>query len=108
MKRNIQYISIMMILVLIAALSIYLFSNDKFSSHESGYELLQEQLKEKKDMISTDVVVKNNSSSKEEENQTQPDSGEMIHQKEVVQSEPQSNLEEEKNTSEDFILEIAE
>lgn len=98
----------MMILVLIAALSIYLFSNDKFSSHESGYELLQEQLKEKKDMISTDVVVKNNSSSKEEENQTQPDSGEMSHQKEVVQSEPQSNLEEEKNTSEDFILEIAE
>lgn len=108
MKRNIQYISIMMILVLIAALSIYLFSNDKFSSHESGYELLQEQLKEKKDMISTDVVVKNNSSLKEEENQTQLDSGEKIHQKEVVQSEPQSNLEEEKNTSEDFILEVAE
>lgn len=108
MKKNIQYISIMMILVLIAALSIYLFSNDKFSSHESGYELLQEQLKEKKDMISTDVVVKNNSSSKEEENQIQPDSGEMIHQKEVVQSKPQSNLEEDKNTSEDFILEIAE
>ena len=97
-----------MILVLIAALSIYLFSNDKFSSHESGYELLQEQLKEKKDMISTDVVVKNNSSSKEEENQIQPDSGEMIHQKKVVQSKPQSNLEEDKNTSEDFILEIAE
>lgn len=108
MKRNIQYISIMMILVLIAALSIYLFSNDKFSSHESGYELLQEQLKEKKNVISTDVVVKNNSSSKEEENQTQLDSGEMIHQKEVVQSKPQSNLVEEKNTSEDFILEVAE
>lgn len=98
----------MMILVLIAALSIYLFSNDKFSSHESGYELLQEQLKEKKDMISTDVVVKNNSSLKEEENQTQLDSGEKIHQKEAVESEPQSNLKEEKNTSEDFILEVAE
>ena len=98
----------MMILVLIAALSIYLFSNDKFSSHESGYELLQEQLKEKKNVISTDVVVKNNSSLKEEENQTQFDSGEKIHQKEAVQSEPQSNLVEEKNTSEDFILEVAE
>lgn len=98
----------MMILVLIAALSIYLFSNDKFSSHESGYELLQEQLKEKKNVISTDVVVKNNSSLKEEKNQTQLDSGEKIHQKEAVQSEPQSNLVEEKNTSEDFILEVAE
>ena len=97
-----------MILVLIAALSIYLFSSDRFSSHESGYELLQEQLKEKKNTISTDVVVKNNSPSEEGENQTQLDSGEIIHQKGVVQSESQSNLGEEKNTSEDFVLEIAE
>ena len=106
MKRKVQYLSIIIILFLIASLGIYLFSSDRFSNSKSGYELLQIQLKKKKDTISTDVIVKNNSLPQTENVSEEKEEISTVDTRE--QKETDKNSKENQNTSEDFILEVSE
>lgn len=108
MKRKIQYLSIIIILFLIASLGIYLFSSDRFSNSKSGYELLQIQLKKKKDTISTDVIVKNNSLPQTENVSEEKEEISTVNTREQKQEETGKNSKENQNTSEDFILEVSE
>lgn len=108
MKRKIQYLSIIIILFLIASLGIYLFSSDRFSNSKSGYELLQIQLKKKKDTISTDVIVKNNSLPQTENVSEEKEEISTVDTREQKQEETDKNSKENQNTSEDFILEVSE
>lgn len=108
MKRKIQYLSIIIILFLIASLGIYLFSSDRFSNSKSGYELLQIQLKKKKDTISTDVIVKNNSLPQTENVSEEKEEISTVDTREQKQEETDQNSKENQNTSEDFILEVSE
>ncbi len=108
MKRKIQYLSIIIILFLIASLGIYLFSSDRFSNSKSGYELLQIQLKKKKDTISTDVIVKNNSLPQTENVSEEKEEISTVNTREQKQAETDQNSKENQNTSEDFILEVSE
>lgn len=108
MKRKVQYLSIIIILFLIASLGIYLFSSDRFSNSKSGYELLQIQLKKKKDTISTDVIVKNNSLPQTENVSEEKEEISTVDTREQKQEEKDQNSKENQNTSEDFILEVSE
>ena len=108
MKRKIQYLSIIIILFLIASLGIYLFSSDRFSNSKSGYELLQIQLKKKKDTISTDAIVKNNSLPQTENVSEEKEEISTVDTREQKQEETDKNSKENQNTSEDFILEVSE
>ena len=108
MKRKVQYLSIIIILFLIASLGIYLFSSDRFSNSKSGYELLQIQLKKKKDTISTDVIVKNNSLPQTENVSEGKEEISTVDTREQKQEETDKNSKENQNTSEDFILEVSE
>ena len=108
MKRKVQYLSIIIILFLIASLGIYLFSSDRFSNSKSGYELLQIQLKKKKDTISTDVIVKNNSLPQTENVSEEKEEISTVDTREQKQEETDKNYKENQNTSEDFILEVSE
>ncbi len=108
MKRKVQYLSIIIILFLIASLGIYLFSSDRFSNSKSGYELLQIQLKKKKDTISTDVIVKNNSLPQTDNISREKEEISTVDTREQKQAETDKNSKENQNTSEDFILEVSE
>lgn len=108
MKRKVQYLSIIIILFLIASLGIYLFSSDRFSNSKSGYELLQIQLKKKKDTISTDAIVKNNSLPQTENVSEEKEEISTVDTREQKQEETGKNSKENQNTSEDFILEVSE
>ena len=108
MKRKIQYLSIIIILFLIASLSIYLFSGDRFYNKKNGYELLQIQLKKKKDTISTDVIVKNKFHPQTEDVTEEKEEKSTVDTREQKQEETDKNSKENQNTSEDFILEVSE
>ena len=107
MKRKFQYLSIIIILFLIASLSIYLFSSDRFSNKKNGYELLQIQLKKKKDTVSTDIIVKNNYPSQIENNSKAKEEISTINTIQQTKEKTSSNSEKNKDTSEDFILEVS-
>lgn len=107
MKRKIQYLSIIIILFLIASLSIYLFSGDRFYNKKNGYELLQIQLKKKKDTVSTDIIVKNNYPFQIENNSKEKEEISTINTIQQTKEKTSSNSEKSKDTSEDFILEVS-